>query len=312
MLLEVIGFVVGVVLLKYSSSKTVDCSVILAKALKVSPLIIGMVLVSIGTDLPEIANSLISSYLGHGDINVGDTFGSPLAQITLVFALIVILGGSINVKRRDILHLGLGTLLATLLAFILVNDGYISRIDAVVLLIGFMVLLIAICRFNPGGLCLFNIKNFKVESLDVFLFVKLALSIIGVIIGSALVVNSIIALSQSMDLPEFIVSFFVLGLGTSLPEFMVDLAAIRRGQFGLALGDIFGSNMVDLTLALGIGPLFFPNILTPGLVNTSGLYLLIASAIVVGLLLWRKKLDKRAAIILLLIYLASYLIIPMF
>jgi cation:H+ antiporter len=310
MILEVLGFIVGVLLLKYSSSKTVDFSTGLAKALKVSPLIIGIVLVSIGTDLPEIANSLISSYMGYGDINVGDTFGSPLAQITLVFSLIVLLGGTINVIRFDILHLGLGTLIATVLALFIVSDGFITRIDAIILLISYVILIGSICRFNPAGVCIYKINNFNDISPDLLLLGKLAVSIAGVILASALVVNSIIGISQNMNLPEFIVSFFVLGLGTSLPELMVDLTAIKRGQFGLAVGDIFGSNMVDLTLALGIGPLFFPNILTPGLVNTSGAYLFVASLIVVGLLLWRKKLDRKAALILLLLYLASFVVIP--
>jgi cation:H+ antiporter len=311
MLFEVLAFIAGVILLKFSSSKTVDYSVVLAKALKVSPIIIGIVLVSIGTDLPEIANSIISSYLGHGDINVGDTFGSPLAQITLVLALIVILGGTLKLEKKfDIFHLGIGTLLATLLAFFLVSDGFITRIDAVVLLIAYVVLVGSICRFNPAGACLYKINNFNGVAPDLMIFVKLILSIIGVIIASMIVVNSIVEISLGLNLPKFLVSFFVLGLGTSLPELMVDLTAIKRKQFGLAIGDIFGSNIVDLTLALGIGPLLFPNVLTPGLVNSSGIYLIVASAVVVSLLLLRKKVDRKSAIILLLVYLSSYFIIP--
>ncbi|KKK42827.1 MAG: Inner membrane protein YrbG, partial [Candidatus Lokiarchaeum sp. GC14_75] len=83
-ILAVLVLAAGLVLIIFSSTKAVRHSVILASALGVSPLIIGVTIVSIGTDLPEILNSIISSFLGHGDINVGDSVGSNLTQLTLV------------------------------------------------------------------------------------------------------------------------------------------------------------------------------------------------------------------------------------
>ena len=104
--------IIGIVIMAYSSEKAVGHSVKIASALKVSPLVIGLILVSVGTDLPEIVNSITSSAIGHGDINVGDSLGSALTQITLVMGLIPFLAGDLKVKKREVLVIGGCTVLA--------------------------------------------------------------------------------------------------------------------------------------------------------------------------------------------------------
>lgn len=101
-----IVLILGLALLAFASNKAVDSSVSLASALGVSPLIIGLVIVSLGTDLPEITNSIVSSALGHGDLNVGDSLGSVLAQISLMLGLLPFLGGTFKVKRNEIMTIG--------------------------------------------------------------------------------------------------------------------------------------------------------------------------------------------------------------
>jgi cation:H+ antiporter len=312
MLLEIAALIIGIALLAYSSERTVDHSVRLAKAFKIPPLIIGVILISLGTDIPEISNSIISSFLGHGDINVGNAFGSPLAQITIVLGIAILFGGSLKIKRSEIAHLGIAALAATLLALLLVSDGNVTRADAAALIFSYVVFLLYICKCIPQEIGITRIKESAARGKEQFrTFLMIAVSIVGVIAGSGLVVNSVISLSSELGVSEFIISFFLIGLGTSLPELAVTLSAIRKREFGLAIGDAFGSNITDLTLALGIGPLFFPNILTAGLVSAGTLYLFAATAIVVALLWWRRRIGRIGGLILILLYLASYLIIPM-
>jgi len=92
----------GIILVIFSSKYAVKHSAILATALGISPLIIGVTLVSIGTDISEIFNSIISCSLGHGDIDVGDSVGSDLTQLTLVFGLLPIVCGAFYINRRDL------------------------------------------------------------------------------------------------------------------------------------------------------------------------------------------------------------------
>jgi len=88
LILGVMILVAGILLMTLSSDKAVEHSVILASALGISPFMIGFTLVSIGTDLPGIVNSIVSCALGHGDINAGDSIGSVLTQLTLIFGIL--------------------------------------------------------------------------------------------------------------------------------------------------------------------------------------------------------------------------------
>ena len=148
MIVELLSLIAGMVLVIRFSEKTVECSTHLATRLKVPPLLIGVFLVSAGTDLPEIANSVISSYTGHGDINVGDTLGSSLSQISLILGLVAIFGGGVIGERRNILVLGGCATVAVAAAAFTVMDGVLDQFDAAVLLALYAVLLFASSRLS--------------------------------------------------------------------------------------------------------------------------------------------------------------------
>ena len=135
--------------------------------------------------------------------------------------------------------------------------------------------------------------------------------ILVVIIGLSCACASVIMLSDSLRIPEFFISFFVLGIGTSIPELVVDFTAIRRRQYEFAIGDILGSCIVDATISVSIGQFLFP---TPVFVEPTGrsillaLYTIIASAIVTLTLSLRKKIDKKAGMLFVLVYGISYVL----
>jgi cation:H+ antiporter len=307
--LELVTLIVGMALIAFSSSKTVEYSSHIAATLKVPAIVMGVVLVSLGTDIPEIANSIFSSYTNHGDINVGNTLGSSLSQISLVLALVAILGGVVKARRRNIMVLGGCAIVAVTTAALVVADGSLSRIDALALLVVYAILLAITVKFS--------VREHGIEKMDVFCptvgtkncIAFLILSIIGVIAGAAIIVNSVIKLSAEIGLPEYLISFFIVGIGTSLPELSVELAAIRKKQYGIFLGDLMGSNITDATFALGIGPLLFPTAVSAGLIIPLSIYVIAASLVIVALFAWRKKIDKYAALVLIFIYLLSFIFI---
>ena len=132
-ILAVVILVSGLTIIIFSSMLAVKHSAILAAALGISPLIIGVTLVSIGTDISEIFNSLISCSLGHGDIDVGDSVGSSLTQITLVFGLLPLVTGTILIHRKDIIILGSCLVLALIVIYSIVEKGYITRLNAILM-----------------------------------------------------------------------------------------------------------------------------------------------------------------------------------
>jgi cation:H+ antiporter len=303
-ILAVSAFLGGVALLAYSSEKAVKHSVSMASAWGISPLMIGLVVVSLGTDLPEIVNSITSSAMGHGDINVGDSFGSVLVQITLILGLVALLGGAFKVKRNEIAVVGSCELLALIASVSMVEKGYISRMNAVFLVASFPLLMLIIRNIMKneyvraqGGTKLF--RHFTIAIIG----------FVGVAIGAYVVVNSVVALSAEAHIPEYLISFFVVAIGTSLPELAVDLTAVRRKQYEIAIGDAIGSCIIDAGLSIGIGPLFFPVTVSARLAETTGLYALFASIVVLLVLAVRQKLDRKAGVFFIILYGLSYSIL---
>jgi len=301
----VAALVAGLGLLAFSSDRAVRHTLQIASALGLPPMFTGLVLVSVGTDLPEIATSLISSAVGHGDILVGDAFGSCLAQITLVLGILAIAAKKIEFDRRDILFSGSLQVLALVIAVSMAEKGHISTLNAALLILSWAMIVLVMRRVHTSrGVQSSSDRRYGYH------FVLALISYIGVWIGSFVVVESIIFISSALQLSELILSFFAVAVGTSLPELAVDLAAIRRGEHELALGDIIGSNIVDATLAVGIGPLFFPITVSGGPALATGLYAILASAAALGLLLLKGEADRNTGILLVLIYLFSYIWTP--
>jgi len=298
----IVLLVLGLVLLAFSAKTAVEHSVSVASALGMSPLMIGLVIVSLGTDFPEIANSIFSSALGHGDINVGDSLGSVLTQMTLVLGLLAFFGRQFRVKRDEIIVLGACEVLALIATLSMLEKGYISQMNAVFLVVSWPILLLITRSLMQ--------KPVATAHTGQRLYYHLVLSLLGfagITVGSFIVIESVIAMSGALGVPEYFISFFVVGLGTSLPEFVVDLMAIRKGQYEIAIGDAIGSCLVDAGFSIGVGSLFFaPITITGRLAETTGLYALFASIIVISVLAMRQKLDRKAGVIFIVLYLLSY------
>ena len=306
MVFAVAGLILGIVLLVYSSNKAIEHTTKIALEWGISPFLIGLIIVSIGTDFPEIVNSIVSSSLGHADISIGDSLGSVLTQMTLVIGLLPFFVKKFRVNRKKIVIIGACEVLALILAVSIAEKGYITRINALFLLASWplFILLIRSATRKRSIEDRDPTEIFVKKHFSHFLFA--VLGFIGVSIGAYVVVQSVIQLSASFHVSEFIISFFVLAIGTSLPELVVGVIAIRKGQFELTIGNAIGSCIVDATIAIGIGQLLFPQIVSGQTAMITGLYAIFGSIVVILTLALRKKLDKKAGALFILIYLLSY------
>jgi cation:H+ antiporter len=312
------ALVSGIVLLAFASDKAVEHSVHVASALGISSLMVGLVLVSFGTDLPEIANSLVACASGHGDIDVGDSIGSILTQITLVLGLISILGGSFKVRRRGVAVIGAFEVLALILAVSVALIGF-TRANAFLLIASWPIYIFVIKKLTEKDIhkkakdIFQSTRTHEVETKRTYAFHVLmaTLGFAGVAIGAFAVVQSVIFLSAELRIPEFLISFFVVAIGTSLPELVVDLTAIRKKQYEMAIGDIIGSCIFDATVSISIGQFFFPTAVFVESANQSislAFYSIIASVLVLVTLAFREKVDKKAGFFFICIYAVSYVL----
>jgi cation:H+ antiporter len=304
MIVPVVGLVFGIGLTLFSSDKVVENATALAKSLGVSSLVIGIFVISIGTSLPEISNSIISSILGHGNINVGDSIGSTLTQLTLVLGLLVFLGRKTIVCKCDKKLVGGIMIVGIILGTLVVEKGYITRFDSIFLIIGYYILLFIVYKKAPKSYFVQKINRQHATS-----FLKVVFFLILVIIGAFVTVESVITLSKQAGIPEFIIAFFGVALGTSLPELAVGLSAIRKGEFELMIGDNFGSNLTDMTLSLAAGPLIAPISGINPLSRLTGWYTVLVATLLVLAFDNIGKINKPLAVGLILAYLGSYLLV---
>ncbi|MFB0514092.1 MAG: sodium:calcium antiporter [Candidatus Bathyarchaeia archaeon] len=300
------ALILGIMLLTYSSDKAIEHSVKIASEWGFSQFMTGLILVSLGTDFPEIVNSIVSSALGHGNINIGNSLGSALTQITLVLGLFPFLGGRFKVKRKEVLVIGACEVLALILSVSMAEKGYITRINALFLVASWPVFML-LTRSATAKKAKEEMQvKARTDERHHRHFVIAILGFIGVAIGAFIVIESVIALSAVLQISEYLISFFVVAIGTSLPELVVDLAAIRKKQYELAIGDIIGSCIIDASFAVGIGPLIFPIEVSGELATITGLYAIFGSIVVVLTLALREKVDRKAGALFIIVYALSY------
>ena len=305
----IVGLILGIVLMAYSSDKAVEHSVKIASALRISPFLIGLVLVSIGTDLPEIVNSIVSCAVGHADIELGDSLGSVLTQMTLILGLLPFLAGKFKVKRKEVLVIGAFEVLALILAVSIAEKGYFTRINALFLVASwpvFMLLTRSVTAKKAKKKEHVMTRTDERHLHHLHDWVIAILGFAGVAIGAYAVVQSVIKLSAVFHISEYFISFFVVAIGTSLPELVVDLSALRKKQYELAIGDAIGSCIVDATVSVGIGQVFFPQAVSGETAMITGLYAIFASIVVILTLALREKVDKKAGALFIFVYLLSY------
>jgi len=311
-LLAALALIGGIALIISSSMLAIKHSAILAFALGITPLIIGVTLVSIGTDIAEIFNSLMSCALGHPDIDVGDSTGSSLTQLTFIFGILPLVAGVIYVHRKDIIILGACEILALVLIFTVVEKGYITRFNGILLVgcLGIYIWLI----YNANKESILQrvemIEKIKAPKSKKFHLLLAVLGFGGVTLAAYMIVESVIIISNLLNIHEYIISFFIVAVGTSLPELAVDINALKLGHHQIAIGDIVGSCIVDSTLSIGIGQVVFnqnPNYITARLAVPTVLYTLCASFIVFIIIATRKKIDRKAGILFISLYFLSYI-----
>lgn len=281
----------------FASRRAVTAALRIADSIDISPAAVGLTVMAIGTDLPEIANSLVSTATGHGDVNVGDSMGSTVTQITLTLGLLCFIGGSITTDRNFVISVGTATFFAVVVVRVLAGDGSLTRTNGLTLvmlwiggtaLLGHGELPPRETLSAPGG----RLARDVMASLG-------WLGAVGLFAVG--VVQAFLELAEAFGIPEFIGSFVALSVGTSLPELFVDWTAIRRGASSMAIGDVFGSSFVDATLSVGIGPAIFGSLVSDSVLTGTTLAAVgvLAATVVVAR---SKRYDWRLGVTLLVIY----------
>lgn len=306
MLVELGLFVLGLALLVFGADRAVTSAGDLALYYGVSPFFIGVTLISVGTSVPEMVTSVYAAYYGAGDLVVGNIVGSETAQITLAIAVVAFIAPFV-VERRNVLVYGSAMILAMIIMLLTLDDGVIGRSEGFLMMLAY-VQFIHTLYTNEGG------EEIAEEVIEKVTTPRAELPwIIGgltlVAAGGQLMVTNGVALARLASIPEYLIGLLT-GLGTTLPEIVVAGIAAHEGRSGISVGSILGSNITDPVFSLGIGAVFFDvTIEDVAAIRPSLVYMLVVSIAVLGLLYWQRGLDRRGAVVCLLLYPPSLLFV---
>ncbi|MHA7880620.1 MAG: calcium/sodium antiporter [Saccharospirillum sp.] len=262
MLLAWIAVLAGLASLVWSADRFVDGASATAKHLGMSPLLIGMVIIGFGTSAPEMVVSAFAATAGNPGLALGNAYGSNIANIGLVIGLVALIA-PIRVHSQ-VLRRELPILLAiTLLAGWQLWDGDLSRLDAFILLLVFFGVMgwsVVQARRQPDDILGVEMgAGIEAQhlSLKQALF-WLVLGLVVLIISSRVLVWGAVSVAQALGVSDLIIGLTVVAIGTSLPELASSIAAIRKQEHDLALGNIVGSGVFNTLAVVGIAAAIQP------------------------------------------------------
>lgn len=308
-MLDIVFLIGGLVLTLYAANWLVDGSSSIAKRFNVSDLVIGLTIVALGTSTPELAINIFSAMKGSTDLAIGNVLGSNIANILLIlgvasfFSPLVI---STNTTWKEIPFSLLAVIVLGLMANDLwldpeVNGNFISRNDGLVMLCFlaiFIVYTFEIAKFNPDVVDEVSVK-------PVWKSVLLTITgIVGLFIGGKLLVEGAIGLATMAGISERVIGLTIVAIGTSLPELAAAIVAAKKGKTDMAVGNVIGSNILNVFLILGVTATIHPMPFTAPASNYDlGLVTLSTFLLFISTFLYNpKRIGKREGVIFVSLY----------
>jgi cation:H+ antiporter len=290
---------IGLIILIFSSEILIRGSIRLAKRFHVSEFLIGVLIISLGTSLPELSSSVNAMLHQHSDIVVGSLIGSNIANILLIMSTTVILCPILKISKDQYFqiysNIGMVVLLCLLGFFSIIINFFIGLIFLIIL----MMIMFYETKFNAvqieKGL------NTKETNIIVAIFL-IIIGLVGLIFGADLFVNSAIILAKQLNISEAIIGITLVAFGTSLPELTVGVVAGLRKKTGFALGNILGSNLYNIFGILGISALI-DDIIIPIRIASFDHYVLLITTLFISLcIIILKKIPRIVGVIGLISY----------
>ena len=262
MILAFCALIFGLALLVWSADRFIEGAVAAAQYLGVPTLLIGMVIVGFGTSAPELAVSGLAAHQGNPGIALGNAYGSNISNIALILGITALIS-PITVHSQIIKkELPILTVVTCLAAF-QAGDGYLSRMDAWVLLILFGLLMIWNIRIGLRHRNDFiDTSEKKIDSEGLMSFkgavIWLIIGLILLVVSSRILVWGAVEIAHGFGISNLVIGLTIVALGTSLPELASSIAASRKGEHDIALGNVVGSNLFNTLAAVGLAGAIHP------------------------------------------------------
>lgn len=310
MLLSLAAVVVGIVVLVWSADRFVDGAVQVARHYNMPTFLIGMVIIGFGTSAPEMIVSAVSALQGNPQIALGNAYGSNITNIALILGITALMKPILvdkNALTREMPIL----LAVTALAIVQLYDLSVSRFDAILMLFVFAVVMARNIYNGKRSRVAFLENQEPIEkkiTLGKSIFF-LILGLVFLIISSRLLVWGAVSIAHYFGVSDLLIGLTIVAIGTSLPELASSIAAVRKGENDIALGNILGSNLFNTLAVVGIAGLISPMKADPEILYRDLPIMAFLTLILIPMAFRRQKenrINRISGFILVLCY-ASYI-----
>lgn len=263
MLLDITAILVGFTLLVWGADRFVTGASAFARNLGVSPMLIGLTIVGLGTSAPEILVSAMASFQGNPGLAIGNSLGSNIANIGLILgitALVAPLSVHSDTLKREYPML----MAVCLITLLLMLDGALSRIDGGILLIGLIVIIYGMVRIAVKSRTIDPLESEFEAEIPETMPTRKALSnlfvgLIILLVSSKILTWGAVNIATTFGISDLVIGLTIVALGTSLPELAASIISALKNEHDIAIGNIIGSNMYNLLAVLAV-----PGLIAPG------------------------------------------------
>ena len=261
MLIQILLILIGFIMLIKGADFLVNGSSAIAKKLRISEIIVGLTIVSIGTSMPELFVSTTSALNGYSDLSIGNVIGSNICNLLLILGLSAIIRPVKFHKETKLIENPMLIVLSFIFLVICNINQDVSRFEGIILISLFILFLLYTIIMAKKSQDEIIIQISKEETKKINVFKNILLIILGIIVlkyGGDLVVENAKKLALALNISEKIIGLTIVAIGTSLPELVTSVTAAIKGESDIAIGNIIGSNIFNMLLIIGVSSIIKP------------------------------------------------------
>jgi cation:H+ antiporter len=301
MILQILIFAVSIFLIIRGATLSTKFSGRIAKSFNLSNYTVGFLIVAVISIIPESFVAINSAISGVPSMGLGTIFGSNIADLTLVFAIVVLVAGRSLKIESKILKSNLIYPFFFLIPIALGIDGAYNRGEGLCLIIaGVIFYYLAFHQSQEGEEKKSKIKFDKKIKKDILYFV---LSLLVLLVGSHFIVESGVKIAEYLTISPAVIGLFFIGLGTVIPELLFSISAVKKDQDSLAIGDLLGTVLADATILVGLIAFIKPFEFPIKIIYIAGIFMFAAAFMLYYLMRSGKILSKREGYLLILFWL---------
>lgn len=311
MLIHIAILFIALIVLIWSADKFVDGAVSVAQLLGMPSLLVGMIIIGFGTSAPELAVSALAALSGNAELALGNAYGSNITNIALILGVTALI--SPVFIQSQVLKKELPILIGvTMLAYVHLADGRISRLEAL-LELGLLLVLITWMtwlgnkKLNKNDELALEIEQGQELLSSAKAWVCLVIGLVLLVASSRLLVYVAVSIAQILGVSDLMIGLTVVAVGTSLPELASSIIAARKNEHDLVVGNIIGSNLFNTLAVVGLAGLIHPMSVPAEVLTRDWSVMMLLTALLLALGYTRKsalqpRISRFAGVLLLLLY----------